>query len=388
MNGRVLIAGGGVVGAACAYFLAASHGIKATVIERDPSYRRASSALSASSIRQQFSTEVNIRLSQASLDFYRRVGDLLEIAGERPDIGLVERGYLFLATAAGVDTLRANHAVQRSCGVAASLLPAAALAARLPWLNVEGIAAGSLGEGGEGWFDGYAVLQAFRRKAIALGAEFVHGVVTRIAVEGEASAAIACEDGRRFDGDALVIAAGAWSAPLAAQLGFDLPVRPRKRDVFVFSSPARLPHCPLLIDPGGVWFRPEGRGFIAGSPPRGDDVDEAPLEAIDYGLFDEVIWPALAERVPQFAALRLSSAWAGYYEYNTFDQNGIIGRVPGCANAYIGCGFSGHGIQQAPAVARGLAELIAGGRYETLDLTPLAPQRLAERRPLQERNVI
>jgi len=388
LNGRVLVTGGGVVGTACAYFLAAGHGIKATVIERDPSYRRASSALSASSIRQQFSTEINIRLSQASLDFYRRIGDLLETAGERPEIGLVERGYLFLATAAGVDALHANHAVQQACGVAASLLPAEALAARLPWLNVDGIAAGSLGEGGEGWFDGYGVLQAFRRKAIALGAEFVHGDVELIAIEGTESASLVCADGRRFDGDALVIAAGAWSAPLAAQLGFELPVRPRKRDVFVFSSPAQLPQCPLLIDPGGVWFRPEGRGFIAGSPPRGDDIDEAPLEAIDYGLFDEVIWPALAERVPQFAALRLNGAWAGYYEYNSFDQNGIVGRVPGCANAFLGCGFSGHGIQQAPAIARGLAELIAGGGYETLDLAPLSPQRIIDGRPLRERNVI
>jgi FAD-dependent oxidoreductase domain-containing protein 1 len=143
-----------------------------------------------------------------------------------------------------------------------------------------------------------------------------------------------------------------------------------------------------VIDPCGVWFRPEGRGFIAGAPPRSEDIDEAPLEAIDHGLFDEVIWPALAWRVPAFEALRLTGAWAGYYEFNTFDQNGIVGRVPGCDNTFIGCGFSGHGIQQAPAVARGLAELIAGGRHETLDLSPLSPQRIVDGRPLIERNVI
>jgi len=156
----------------------------------------------------------------------------------------------------------------------------------------------------------------------------------------------------------------------------------------VFASPAALPACPLVIDPSGVWFRPEGRGFIAGCPPRGDDVDDAPLEAIDHGLFDEVIWPALAHRVPAFEAARLNSAWAGYYEYNTFDQNGIVGRVPGSDNAFIACGFSGHGIQQAPAVARAVAELIALGRYEALDLAPLSPQRIGEGRPLLERNVI
>jgi FAD-dependent oxidoreductase domain-containing protein 1 len=385
---RVLVIGGGVIGAATAYFLAARHRLRATVLERDPSYRRASSALSASSIRQQFSTEINVRLSQASLEFYRRAGDELAVDGERPDIGLTERGYLFLASPAGLDALRANHAVQRSCGVNVSLLEPAALRARLPWLSVDGVAAGSLGEAGEGWFDGYAVLMAFRRKAISLGARFENADADGIESAGGRFKAVRCRDGRRIDGDALLIAAGAWSAPLAGQLGFMLPVVPRKRDVFVCTSPADLPSCPLVIDPSGVWFRPEGRGFIAGCPPRGDDIDGAPLEAIDHGLFEDVIWPAMAHRVPAFDALRVTGAWAGYYEYNTFDRNGIVGSVPGCANAFIGCGFSGHGIQQAPAVGRAIAERIALGRYATLDLSPLSPLRIIERRPLLERNVI
>ena len=388
MTCHVLVVGGGVIGAATACFLASRHGLRATVLERDPSYRRASSALSASSIRQQFSTEVNIRLSQASLDFYRRIGDELAVDGEGPEIGLTERGYLFLASDAGVDALRANHAVQRACGAEVSLLDRAALSARLPWLNLAGIAAGALGERGEGWFDGYAVLQAFRRKALALGVRFEHCDVGSIDCANGGVRGVVGVDGRRFDADVLLIAAGAWSAPLAAQLGFDLPVAARKRDVFVLSSPAELPRCPLVIDPSGVWFRPEGRGFIAGCPPRGDDFDDAPLEAIDHGLFDEVIWPTLAHRVPAFEALRATGAWAGYYEYNTFDQNGIVGRLPGCANAFVGCGFSGHGIQQAPALGRALAELIALGRYETLDLSPLSPLRIIDRRPLLERNVI
>jgi glycine/D-amino acid oxidase-like deaminating enzyme len=388
LNGRVLVIGGGVIGAATAYFLAARHGLRATVLERDPSYRRASSALSASSIRQQFSTEINIRLSQASLAFYRRIGDELAVDDDRPDIGLTERGYLFLATGAGLDALRAIHAMQVACDVPVSLLDAAALHERLPWLATDDVAAGSLGEGGEGWFDGYAVLMAFRRKAIALGANFEHADVAHIDQHGGRFSGARCRDGRRFDGDALVIAAGAWSAPLGAQFGFDLPVRARKRDVFVFTSPADLPDCPLVIDPSGVWFRPEGRGFIGGGPPRGADIDEAPLEAIDHGLFDDVIWPRLARRVPAFEALRVGGAWAGYYEYNTFDQNGLVGSLPGCENTFIACGFSGHGIQQAPAVGRAIAELIALGRYDSIDLLPLAPQRILTQQPLRERNVI
>jgi glycine/D-amino acid oxidase-like deaminating enzyme len=195
-------------------------------------------------------------------------------------------------------------------------------------------------------------------------------------------------DQSSIEADAFVLATGAWSAPLAGQLEFELPVHARKRDVFVFNSPAQLPGCPLVIDPSGLWFRPEGRGYICGAPPRGEDVDEAPLDAIDHGLFDETIWPQLAQRVPDFEALRRTHAWAGYYEYNTFDQNGIVGRLPGCDNAYLACGFSGHGIQQAPAVGRGLAELIATGEYRTLDLTPLSPQRVVDGTSLVERNVI
>jgi glycine/D-amino acid oxidase-like deaminating enzyme len=189
-------------------------------------------------------------------------------------------------------------------------------------------------------------------------------------------------------GDDFVIAAGAWSAPLAARLDFDLPVRARKRDVFVFDSPASLPGCPLVIDPSGLWFRPEGRGFVCGAPPRGGDHDNASLDAIDHDLFDAWIWPHRAARVPAFAALRRTRAWAGYYEMNTFDHNGVVGRVPGSGNAFVACGFSGHGIQQAPAIGRGVAEFIATGAYRTLDLAPLSPHRIAARAPLVERNVI
>ena len=149
-----------------------------------------------------------------------------------------------------------------------------------------------------------------------------------------------------------------------------------------------LPHCPLVIDPSGVWFRPEGRGFIAGAPPRGDDADEAPLDAIDYALFDELIWPVLAARVPAFEALRVRSAWAGYYEMNGFDHNGLAGALPGWRNVYTACGFSGHGMQHAPAVGSALAAMIAGGHSDAPALDALSPQRLIDNRPLIERNVI
>ena len=259
-SSSVVIVGGGVIGAATACFLARDHGVAVTVLERDPSYRRASSALSASSIRQQFSTPINIALSQASLAFLHRIGDELEVDGERPDVGLVEAGYLYLASAAGAAQLRANHALQRAHGAAIELLDAAALRARWPWLATDGLVLGAHGVRGEGWFDGPALHAAFRRKAQACGARFVHAEAVALRSQRRSRAArCAMPTATPTPCDALLIAAGAWSAPLAAALGFVAAGAARsKRDVFVLSSPARLPGCPLLIDPSGVWLRPEG----------------------------------------------------------------------------------------------------------------------------------
>ena len=384
----VVIVGGGVIGAASACFLARDEGVTVTVLERDPSYRRASSALSASSIRQQFSTPINIALSQASLAFLHRIGDELEVDGQRPGIDLVEAGYLYLATSAGAAQLRANHALQRAHGAAIELLDTAALRVRWPWLATDGLVLGAHGVRGEGWFDGPALHAAFRRKAQACGARFVRAEAVAFDRSGDRVQAVRDADGQAHPCDAVLITAGAWSAPLAAALGFALPVQASKRDVFVLSSPAVLPGCPLLIDPSGVWLRPEGSLFLAGAPPRGDDGDELPLDAIDHGLFDDVIWPTLATRVPAFEALRVHSAWAGYYEMNRFDHNGIAGALPGWRNAFVACGFSGHGMQHAPAIGRAMAERIARGRFDSIDLAPLAAERLLRGERLVETNVI
>lgn len=391
---KVVIIGGGVMGAATASFLGLRYGIRATVLERDASYARASSALSACAIRQQFSTEINIRISQQSLAFYRDIGQQLAVGHDRPSIGLVEPGYLFLATDAGVAVLTENHALQTHCGAAVALLSPPELATRFPWLSTEHIALGSLGLSsplsGEGWFDGYSALQAFRQHAIAHGARFVEAEAVDFDTHDGVVQSVITAEGDRVAADAVLIAAGAWSAPVAAALGFDLPVRARKRDVFSLQASGPLPGCPLVIDPSGLWFRPDGDSgqFLCGAPPRGVDIDDAPLDQVDHGLFDEWLWPRLAERVPQFDTLRVTGSWAGYYEYNTFDQNGLVGRLPGTDNVFVAAGFSGHGLQQAPAVGLGMAELIATGAYGVLDLSPLGLERIAANVPLVERNII
>ena len=171
MQPDVLIIGGAATGSSVAFHLAADPAFRGRVLvlEKDPSYRFCASALSAASIRQQFSTAVNIRISLHGIAFLREIGRHLAVDGEAPEIGLREGGYLFLASPQGAGVLAQNHALQSSLGADILMLDPAALQTRFPWLGTEGIAAGCWGRSGEGWFDGYALMQAFRRKAVSLG---------------------------------------------------------------------------------------------------------------------------------------------------------------------------------------------------------------------------
>ncbi len=387
----VVIVGGAIVGSAVATFLRRRpdwHG-RVLVVERDQTFRTSSTTLSAASIRLQFSTPLNIEISRFGVELIKHLDTWLGIEGDAaPEIDFVEGGYLFLASQAGLPILESNHAVQREHGVEVALLTPMELQARFPWLNVEDVAGGSLGLADEGWFDAYALLQAFRRKARSLGAEELAGEVVEIDRDGGRATGVRLADGRRITADWVVNAAGPRAAGVAAMAGLQLPVSPRKRMVFHFDCRTKIA-SPLTIDTSGVYFRPEGPNYIAGSSPHGEqpDPDTFDLE-VDRSWFEDVIWPAIAHRVPAFEAIRLLDAWAGHYEVNTLDHNAVIGPHPDLPNFLFANGFSGHGLQQAPAVGRGLAEWIVTGRYETLDLSPLGYERVLSNQPIRELNVV
>jgi FAD-dependent oxidoreductase domain-containing protein 1 len=382
----VVIVGGGVIGSACAYFLKMDPNFHGTVavVEPDPSYAQAASALSASSIRQQFSTPINIALSAFGLDFLRNAPK----KGFAP-LGLVESSYLYLATSAGRRALEERMAIQRSVNVPVRMHDREALSQRYPWLNTSDLEAGTDTVGVEGWFDGYALLAGFRAINERAGVRYLRDRV--IGFEQSPALAIAAvklqQRGSIGCGTA-VLAAGTRSRELAASAGIELPVFARKRTVCVFSCPETIPRCPLLIDPSGLWLRPEGERFLCGIP-QDPDPNVSPDDfEIDHGLFESIAWPILAHRVPAFEAVRLASAWVGHYDYNAFDQNAFVGPAPGVANLLLACGFSGHGLQQAPGIGRGMAEYIMYGAYRSLDLSPLSYERLLKNRPLRELNVI
>jgi len=384
----IVIIGGAIVGSSVAYFLR-EEGFRGSIalIERDPQFTYSATTLSAASIRQQFSAPENIRLSQFTLGLFR---DLKARFGADAEIAFRERGYLILAGPGGLPILKANHEVQRAEGADIVLEDAEALTRRFSWLSGEGISAGAYGLSGEGWFDAHALLSLFRKALKTMDVDLITAEVAGIQRTGERVTAVTLADGTRIAAGTIVNAAGPNAGRVAAMAGLALPVEPRKRSVFVFEARDRIDDLPLLVDPSGVWVRAEGAVYITGGAESEDGehaADPADFEP-EWSLFEDVIWPALATRIPAFEAIKAGRAWAGHYDYNTLDQNAVIGPHPQVANFVFANGFSGHGLQQAPAVGKALAELVVQGGYRTVDCAAFGYDRVAAGRPFRELNVI
>lgn len=385
-NFDILIVGGAIMGSTIAWFLREEgFGGSIGIVEKDPTFARSATLLSAASIRQQFSIAENIRLSQFTLSLFR---DLERHFGPDADIGFREKGYLILASSA--ETLRANHAVQLAEGADIVVEDAETLQRRFPWLSTEGIVAGGFGRSGEGWFDSHAYLQLFRKALRPRRVETIAGEVTGLVRTAGHGFAVRLADGTRLGAGLVINAAGTAAGRVAAMAGIELPVEPRKRSVFVFEAREHFDDMPLLIDPSGVYVRPEGRMYITGGAEPADSDRAADFDDFepDWNLFEEVIWPVLATRVPAFEAIRPGRAWAGHYEYNVFDQNAVIGPHPDMPDFLFCNGFSGHGLQQAPGAARAVAEWIVHGGYRTIDCSVFHYDRIAANRPYRELNVI
>jgi len=387
----VVIVGGAIMGSSLAWWLSSDPAFKGRVlvIEKDPDYKHASSALSASCIRHQFSNAVNVKLSMFGTEFIRSFRERLGGDPEIPEIVLKEIGYMFLATPAGVPILEANHAVQKSCGAATMLMTPAEIKARFPFYKVDDIVMGSYNPVGEGWFDGATMMQWWRRKARENGVEYVRNEAVAMERRGGRVESVTLASGEKVACGTVVNASGPFGGKTAALAGINHPVVPLKHSLFVFSCRANLGQpLPLTIDPSGIHFRQEGDLFLCGAPAPDDRVTAPDDFDVDYYEFEEWIWPVMAERVPAFDAIKLVRAWAGHYDYNTLDQNAAIGPHPEVANFHFINGFSGHGMQQAAGAGRGLAELIVHGGFRTLDLSELAYARIAEGRPFLEQAII
>jgi glycine/D-amino acid oxidase-like deaminating enzyme len=385
MQADVVIIGGAVMGASVAYWLTVMQpGLDVLVVEQDPSFARASTALSVASIRQQFTTAVNVEISRFGIGFIRAFKARMGL-----DLGLKEQGYLFLAqTEDGAQTLRDVADMQRAHGAATEVWSADEIKARFPWLEVSDLTAGSFGATGEGWFDNMGLLSGFRSMAKAQGARFVTDRVTGLQTRGGRITGVTLERAGQVACTWAVNAAGTRAAEICRMAGLDLAVEPRKRTVFVIDAPnARHPDAPLLVD-AGFYLRPEQSHWITATVPQ-DDGPCAPDDfEPDLHLFEEVIWEQLYARAPGFDAVKVVRHWVGHYAYNTLDQNAILGPHPELPNLVLCNGFSGHGLQQAPAVGRGIAEQILTGGWQTIDLSDLGAKRMVEGRPFREKAVV
>ena len=383
----VLIIGGGIIGSSIAYHLAADgRAGRVSVIERDSTYQQASTPRSLGGVRQQFSLPENILMSQYGLAFYRDFAELMAVDGEPAAVDFRQQGYLFLVAAEGLAVIEANQRIQRDLGAPVELLEVDEIARRFPALALDGVVAGAFGPE-DGWLDPHGALQGFRRKARGLGVEYIEDEVVAIDDDGTRVTGVRLAAGGGRPAGVVVNAAGAWAGAVAALAGMALPIAPLRRQVFFFEVREELGTLPLVIDHSGVYFRPEGKGYLAGR----SDPDEPPgfNFEVDHGYFDAVIWPLLAARVPAFEALKVGQAYACHYDNNQFDENLVIGPwVGGLDGFYVAGGLSGHGLQQAPAVGRAMAELLLDGRFTTLDLSRLGYRRVVEDRPLFETAIV
>jgi len=380
------------MGASVAWFLSNHPGFDGTVlvVERDPAYELSSTAHSNSCIRQQFTQAANVQVSRFGADYVRNFRAFLGGDPEVPEIHMQSFGYMYLAASAeGEQVLRAAQKMQAAEGAGTRILSREMLGEQFPFYNLDGIRIGSHNPMDEGYFDGGCMFDWWRRKARAGGVEFVSNEVTGISRDGARVTEVELADGTRVGAGHVVNAAGPRAGQVALMAGVSLPVEPRKRYTFVFEAARPLDvDLPLTVDPSGVHVRSDGKYYMAGCPPH-DDPAVAPDDFIaDHSLWEEKVWPAIAERIPQFDALKLMQSWVGHYAYNTLDQNAIVGPHPEVPNFLLINGFSGHGLQQAPAMGRGLAEWIASGHYETLDLSPFTYDRVPAGRPLLEQAVI
>jgi glycine/D-amino acid oxidase-like deaminating enzyme len=388
----VVIVGGAIIGSSIAWFLSDNPDFEGSVlvVERDPLYTNASTSHTNSCMRQQFSNPLNIKISQFAAEFVCNFQEFLHNDPDVPALAVNHFGYMYLAgDEKFASRLRANQQIQAAHGAGTRIMTADEIADAYPFYNVDDIVCGSHNLIGEGYFDAGTMFDTWRTRARKNGVEFVAAEVTDMTVAGNCVTSVSLSSGQVISCGAVVNASGPNSSAVAAMAGLDLPIEPRKRYTFVFDCAETLDRdVPLTIDPSGVHVRSEGGAYMAGCGPDIDLAVDLDDFAMDPDIWEEKVWPALAHRIPAFQRIKIQNRWAGHYAHNVVDHNVIVGPHTDVTNFFFANGFSGHGVQQSPAIGRGVAELITYGEYRTLDMTPLGYHRIVSGEPFIETAII
>ncbi|MEO9683681.1 MAG: FAD-binding oxidoreductase [Tateyamaria sp.] len=389
----VVIIGGAIMGASTAWFLSDNVDFDGSVlvVEKDLAYENCSTAHTNSCMRQQFSTELNVRISQFAADFVNNIRSYMGNDPRVPNLGVHNFGYMYLAdTPAFADVLKDSQKVQRAAGAATQLMTPEQIKQAYPFYNVDDIVLGSINTENEGYFDGAGLFDWWRRQSRERGVEYIQNEVVAMTRTGNRIDSVTLASGEIVSCGQLVNASGPRAARTAEMAGIDVPVEPRKRFTWIFTAETPLDRdLPLTIDPSGVHVRENGGGtYQAGGH---SDIDPAvgfDDYAMDHAIWQDHIWPALATRIPQFEAIKVTHEWGGHYAMNTFDHNAIMGSHDQVENFVFLNGFSGHGLQQSPAMGRGTAEWLTYGEYRALDLSAFNYERITNNRPIIEKAII
>lgn len=391
----VIIVGGAIMGASVAWHLTDNPDFDGSVlvVERDMSYASCSTAHTNSCMRQQFSEELNVKISQYAADFVKNIRTYMGGDTRVPDLSIRNFGYLYLAdNEAFADVLRSNLEVQRRAGAGTRLMTADQIRAAYPFYNVDDIVLGSINTVDEGYWDGAAVFDWWRRQSRERGVTYIQNEVVAMTRNpaGTRIESVTLASGEIVGCGQVVNASGPRAAKTAAMAGISVPVEPRKRFSWIFTAEKPLKQdLPLTIDPSGVHVRENGGGtYQCGGHSDIDPAVDHDDFNMDFSLWENHVWPILAARIPQFEAIKVTHEWAGHYAMNTFDHNAITGPHTEVENFIFINGFSGHGLQQSPAMGRGTAEWLTYGEYRALDLSPFHYARIARDAPIIEKAVI
>ena len=394
-NYDVVIVGGAIMGSSAAWFLSKDKDFdgRILVVERDPTYQNSSTMHTNSCMRQQFSTQLNVKISQFAAEFVKNLREYMGGDTRVPDLGIRSFGYMYLADNDGfADVLRENQKIQHAAGAATQLMTRDEIAQAYPFYNLDDIVLGSINLVDEGYWDGTAVFDCQRRAAKEAGVEYIQNEVVAITknAAGTQVESVTLSSGEIVSCGQVLNASGPRANRTAQMAGIEIPVEPRKRFTWIFTAEKPLDRdLPLTIDPSGVHVRENGGGtYQAGGHADIDPAVDFDDFAMDHSIWENHIWPTLATRIPQFEAIKVQSEWAGHYSYNTFDHNAILGPHDEVSNFFFLNGFSGHGLQQSPAMGRGTAEIMLHGSYKTLDLSEFHFNRIGQNRPVSEKAVI
>lgn len=379
----VIMVGGGVMGCATAYYLLKKDpNIKVAIIEKDPTYEFCSTVLSDANIRLQFNVKENIQISQYGLEVLETFADEMAVGDDKPDVAFRQQGNLFLTDEAGKEATLKGLETQQNLDCPVEWLDPADIKERFPLIRVDQLAGGTFGSR-DGTMDAHAVLMAYRKKAIELGAKCIAAEVLSVLTEQGQVRGVRLTSGEHLLAKFVVNSAGAWAQKLARTVGIELPVDPIKRQVFIFQTMVETNVTyPLTVFPSGLYLIQEHANmFMAGKILPDDPIGFEFSWHKD--IFIEHLWPELFEYIPAFDQLKITNGWGGLYAVNTFDGNAILGEWPQLKGFMLANGFSGHGFQQCHAVGRYLAELILGHTL-SLDLSIFSPQRILDNKPVFE----